>query len=119
MWRPASLRTSCPTRGRSNRLLYSCQLSDAVRRKRRPSFASWNALWAFSQAVRSRSRFLPDRRVSAFLRAVTASATSRCTSVHADRVIWRAQIGHDYETGMAMGGEEYDEPSPFKPDRMK
>jgi hypothetical protein len=36
-----------------------------------------------------------------------------------DKAIWRAQTGHNWEERLAAGDVPYDEPVPFKPERMK
>lgn len=87
---------------------------------RRPAiFASWNSFWVFSRAVRHKARFLHDRQVMAFLRAVTASSASRVVTIPTGRALWRAQTGHDWEERLAAGDIPYDEPVPYKPERMK
>lgn len=84
-----------------------------------PIFASWNSFWAFSHAVRYRSRFLHDRRVGAFLRAITVSAEKRCTKIAAEKALWRAQSGHNLEERSFENDVVYEEPAPFKAERMK
>ena len=83
------------------------------------TFESWNSFWSFSHAVRHKSRFFHDRRVTRFLRAVTASAERRVATISIGKALWRAQTGHDWEERLAAGDIPYDEPVPFKPERMK
>ena len=81
-------------------------------------FNTWNAFWAFSDAVRYRARFLHDRRVRNFLSAVTASAEQRVFELPLGKAMWRAQIGHDWEEKQ-QSDVKYDEPSPYPAERMK
>ena len=81
-------------------------------------FRSWNAFWAFSSAVRFQARFIHDQRVTSFLRAITATSKSRIYAIPKDKALWRAQVGHDLDP-REQDGIEYDEPVPFKADRMK
>jgi hypothetical protein len=75
--------------------------------------------WAFSDAVRYQRRFFHDRHVHAFLRAVTASAKRRVTVLQAGTELWRAQLGHAFESREDDKGRSEDVPVPFKPERMK
>lgn len=84
----------------------------------RYSFASWNAFWGFSNAVRYRSRFVQDKHVTAFLRAASESAASRVVTIEKEKAVWRAQVGHALDP-REQDGVEYDEPVPFPADRMK
>ncbi|EHR70689.1 RES domain-containing protein [Burkholderiales bacterium JOSHI_001] len=81
-------------------------------------FNSWNAFWAFSEAVRFRARFFQDRRVREFLSAVTASAESRVYVLTQGKALWRAQVGHDWKERQ-QDNVKYDEPVPFPQERMK
>lgn len=84
-----------------------------------PTFDSWNSFLVFAQAVRHKSRFFHDRRVNRFLRAVLASAEGRAVTVPTDKALWRAQTGHEWEKRLAAGNVPYEEPAPFKAERMK
>jgi hypothetical protein len=81
-------------------------------------FSSWNAFWAFSDAIRHRSRFIHDRRVREFLSAVAGSAESRIFSLAEGKALWRAQVGHDWQEKQ-QDDITYQEPVPFPPERMK
>lgn len=97
-------------------------VSSNVRRRKMTAsstFESWNSYWAFSVAVRHKSRFFHDRRVNRFLRAVAASAEGRVAMIAKDKALWRAQTGHEWEDRLAVGDVPYEEPVPFKPERMK
>ena len=83
------------------------------------AFESWNSYSGFSHAVRHKSRFFHDRRVNKFLRTFTASAEKRVATISLDKALWRAQTGHEWEERLAAGDVPYDEPVPFKPERMK
>ena len=82
------------------------------------TFSSWNSYWAFTQTVRFQSRFFQDRRVQAFLRAVTTSAEKRCSVLSIKKALWRAQLGHALEE-RTLDDVTYDEPVPFEAARMK
>lgn len=81
-------------------------------------FQSWNSYWAFSTAVRFQSRFIHDKQVTSFLRAISASVKRRETTLSTGKALWRAQVGYDVDP-REQDGVEYDEPVPFKPERMK
>jgi RES domain len=83
-----------------------------------PHFSSWNSYWAFSHAVRFRSRFIHDRQVATFLRAISATAKQRVTALSSGKALWRAQVGHALDP-RKQDGVEYDEPVPFNAERMK
>lgn len=81
-------------------------------------FTSWNSYSAFSSAVRYRSRFFQDRRINAFLRAVTESAERRIIKIGTTKALWRARVGFDNEE-RTLDGVTYDEPVPYKAEGMK
>ena len=81
-------------------------------------FESWNSYWAFSQAVRFRSRFLHDDVVKAFLQAITDSTEKRSVVLTPGKVVCRAQLGHDWRK-RNQAGISWDEPIPFSAERMK
>ena len=81
-------------------------------------FASWNSFSAFSNAVRYQSRFFQDRRINAFLRALSDSAERRVLTIGTTKALWRAQVGFDNEE-QTLDGVTYEEPVPYKAERMK
>lgn len=81
-------------------------------------FASWNSYWVFSRAVRFHSRFFHDDAVKAFLQAVTDSTEKRCVVMSPDKVVCRAQVGHDWRE-LNQEGISWDEPIPYSAERMK
>lgn len=81
-------------------------------------FKSWNSYWAFSNAVRHKSRFIHDRAVRAFLRTVAETAKSRAMVLPVGKTTWRAQLGHSFEE-REQDGVKYNEPVPFPLERMK
>lgn len=83
-----------------------------------PLFPSWNSYWAFSHAVRFQTRFIHDKRVTSFLRAVSATIERRVQALSSGKALWRAQVGHDLKR-CDLDGVEYDEPAPYQIDRMK
>jgi len=83
-----------------------------------PHFLSWNSYWTFSSAVRFQARFIHDKRVTSFLRAISATVKSRETTLSTGKALWRAQVGHNLDP-REQDGVEYDEPVPYKPERMK
>lgn len=81
-------------------------------------FRSWNSYWAFSNAVRFKTRFIHDRQVTSFLKAVSASVEGRLKALPANKMLWRAQVGSD-QVDRELDGVTYGEPAPFKLERMK
>lgn len=83
-----------------------------------PHFSSWNSYAGFSRAVRFQSRFIHDKRVTTFLRAVSASVKRRIATFPDGKALWRAQVGHELESH-EQDGVEYEEPIPLSAERMK
>jgi hypothetical protein len=82
------------------------------------AFRSWNSYWAFARAIRSRARFIHDRRVRSFLSTVAKTIDSRTITFPVNKVAWRAQLGHDWQE-QVQDGHTFDEPVPFSQERMK
>lgn len=84
-----------------------------------PEFASWRSYWTFSAAVRRRSRYVKDAEVEDFLATVLATSVGREEKLPSGTLLWRAQVGHDWEEVYIAEGETDQQPAPFPPDRMK
>jgi hypothetical protein len=81
------------------------------------SFVAWNAFQRFSRVVRSSSRFFHRDLIRSFLEALAESAEKRRSIIPAEKVIWRAQLGHGWQQ-RSQDGVTWDEPVPFRAERM-
>lgn len=60
-------------------------------------FKSWRAYWGFQRAVQRVSRYFRTTDEEAFLKTVLATSKSRHTHIECDKVLWRAQLGHNWD----------------------
>ena len=81
-------------------------------------FRTWNSFSAYSETVRYRTRFFHDQSVRDFLAAIAASVEGRVFELVQGKALWRAQVGHDLES-RHQDDVIYEEPVPFRPERMK
>ncbi len=83
------------------------------------TFKSWRSLCHFEQAVRKRNRFIYDSATKDFLKIVLETSKSRVEEIKEGSILWRSQLGHDWEP--CYEGDEHigDVPSPFFHKRMK
>ena len=82
-------------------------------------FKSWLSYSVFEEAVRKKNRFIHDSAIKDFLKTVLETGKSRVEEVKEGSVLWRSQLGHDWEPHYE--GDEHigDVPSPFFHKRMK
>ena len=74
----------------------------------------------FRNSVNKSNRYIFDPDVDDFLAAVRATAKKRTQEIPADRALWRAQIGSDWEPITNENGVEYSEGVyPYGAKRMK
>src|SRR5208337_4985358 len=73
----------------------------------------------FEGTVRRKNRFFYDTEIEDFLQTILETSKSRLETIPKDAVLWRSQLGHDwepqYEEDVYMG----DWPCPFRIARMK
>ena len=81
-------------------------------------FISYRDYWIFEREVRARSRFVREPDVERFLSTVALTAKKRVVGMEAGQILWRAQLGHDWQP-LVENGEEIDKvPGPHSPSRM-
>lgn len=79
---------------------------------------SWRSYWDFAQSVKRRARYVFEDQVEEFLRTVISTSKSRRRDLQAGCVLWRAQLGHDWQT-IRQDEHEDELPAPFPSARMK
>jgi len=82
-------------------------------------FKSWRSYSVFEQAVKRKNRYIYDSDVEDFLQTVLETSKSGIEEVKEGSMLWRSQLGHDWEP--YYEGNEYmgDVPCAFGPERMK
>jgi len=82
-------------------------------------FKSYGSYSVFEQAVREKNRFIHDSAVKDFLKTVLETGKSRVEKVREGGILWRSQLGHDWEPHYEGDEHIADVPSPFFHKRMK
>ncbi len=73
----------------------------------------------FAREVTSSTRYVRSREADEFLETLLDEAQGRLDVVPADSILWRAQLGHDWEALREGQQHVADVPCPFPPERMK
>jgi RES domain-containing protein len=81
-------------------------------------FKSWRSFWEFEKAVKRERRYVHGAEVKSFLDTVLQTAKTRKDVLPKGFVLWRAQLGCDWEPVIHEGEHIYDEPHPFSKRRM-
>ncbi|MBU0694683.1 MAG: RES family NAD+ phosphorylase [Candidatus Omnitrophica bacterium] len=82
-------------------------------------FKSWRSYHYFEKAVKRKNRYIHDSNVKDFLQAVLETSKSRIEEIKEGSILWRSQLGHDWEP-YSEGKEHIDDfPCAFRPERMK
>ena len=84
-----------------------------------PEFKSWRSFWNFEQATKNRTRYGHAPEVEAFLDTVLQTTEKRVEVLAQEKILWRAQLGCDWEPIYEKGEYIDDNPAPHPPDRMK
>lgn len=92
------------------------------KQKRNPkmqTFKLWKSYFHFEQLVKNKHRYIFNSEIKYFLETILETSKSRIEKIRKGSVLWRAQLGHDYEPHYE--GKQYidDFPCPFNPKRMK
>jgi hypothetical protein len=84
-----------------------------------PEFKSWRDFWMFEQETKNRTRYVYAPEVKAFIDTVLQTTEKRVEVLKQEQILWRAQLGCDWE--LIYEGDEYidDRPTPHPPKRMK
>ena len=82
-------------------------------------FKSWQSFYHFEQAVRSGNRFFYNPNIKEFLQTVLETSKSRIEKIKEGSILWRSQLGHDWEPYYEGNKHIDDFPGPLGPKRMK
>ena len=82
------------------------------------AFKSWTSHGDFFREVTRSNRYFYSADVKDFLSNVLETSTARVTHVKLGSILWRAQLGSDWQPIVQNGEEIADEPVPFSPQRM-
>lgn len=82
-------------------------------------FKSWLSYHYFEQAVKRKNRYIYDSDVKDFLQTVLETSKSRIEEIKEESILWRSQLGYNWEP-YYEGKEHVDDvPCAFVPERMK
>lgn len=84
-----------------------------------PEFKSWRSYWEFERTVIQRTRYVYGPEVKLFLDTVRQTAEKRIEVLPPEMLLWRAQLGNDWEPINQDGEHIGDAPAPYSPKRMK
>lgn len=82
-------------------------------------FASAESYWHFRSKVIGKNRYFRDETVDQFLQTVLATSTTRQETILAGGIVYRAQLGNDWELMNKDNPEEGYIPCGYPPERMK
>jgi hypothetical protein len=82
------------------------------------SFKSVDSYRGFARAVRRDYRYARTPDQEEFLRVLAATSHSRSLTMKAERILWRAQLGHDWRK-IEQEGVSEEEPTAYPSERMK
>lgn len=82
-------------------------------------FKSWRDFWKFEQATKNRTRYVHAPEVESFLYTVLHTTEKRVEVLAQEQILWRAQLGCDWEPFYQEGEYIDDIPTPHPPNRMK
>lgn len=82
-------------------------------------FQSYQSYHQFQRAVRRKNRYIYDSDVKDFFQTVLETSKSKIEEVEEGSILWRAQIGHDWEPYYEENEHIDDVPCVFKAERMK
>lgn len=82
-------------------------------------FKSWRGFWEFEHATKNRTRYVHAPEVEAFLNTVVQTTEKRVEVLAPEQILWRAQLGCDWEPIYEQGEYIDDNPTPHPAERMK
>ena len=95
-------------------------MSEAIGNSGRPEFRSWQSFEDFEQRVRYIRRYVWDEEVHEFLNTVLKTRDDRDGQIPEGAILWRAQLGIDYQSTCDEDGNETGvHRLGFRPERMK
>lgn len=82
-------------------------------------FKSWRDFQKFEQATKNQARYIHGPKVEAFLDTILQTTGKRVEVLAEEQILWRAQLGCDWES--IYEEDEYidDRPTPHPPKKMK
>ncbi len=84
-----------------------------------PEFKSWRSFWQFEKVTKNKTRYVHAPEIEEFLDAVLQTSEKRVELLAKEKILWRAQIGCDWEPIHEQGEHIDDNPVPLRPARMK
>lgn len=84
-----------------------------------PAFKSAHTYRRFRREVTTSTRYVRGGEADDFLQTLLREARARIDVVPAGSILWRAQLGHDWEALREGQQHVADVPCPFPPERMK
>jgi hypothetical protein len=81
-------------------------------------FNTYQAFQIFRQHVLHESRYIRDDLTQSFLKTLLATSSQRCREVRKDRIYWRAQEGHGWES-THQDDDDFEVPVPHTQNRMQ
>ncbi|MBW8000894.1 MAG: RES domain-containing protein [Planctomycetes bacterium] len=84
-----------------------------------PEFKSWRDFWKFEQATKNQARYVRAPEVEAILETILQTAEKRVDVLTKGQILWRAQLGCEWEPIYEEGEHIDDRPTPHSPKRMK
>jgi len=82
-------------------------------------FPSWRSYWDFCNSILHRSRFFREESAERFLAVVLETSKGRGHNLPAGSILWRAQLGYDWEPLGENSKHIDDIPCPLSSLRMK
>ncbi|TAK05525.1 RES domain-containing protein [bacterium] len=84
-----------------------------------PAFQSADAYGRFAHAVTWSTRYVRDNQANGFLDTLAREAEGRVDVIPTRSILWRAQLGHDWEQVREDDRVVAEVPGPFPSERMK
>src|SRR3989304_8865995 len=82
-------------------------------------FKSWRSYHHFERIVKRQMRYFFDSDIGDFLSTILETAKSRVKKINAEAILWRSQLGHDWEPYYEENEYIGDIPCPYHTERMK
>lgn len=82
------------------------------------SFQTWRAYRKFERAVLLSRRYFRTPEQESFLESVLATSAPRQTTIEANKILYRSQLGHSWQVVKDNVDEAIEEPGPHPAERM-
>jgi hypothetical protein len=84
-----------------------------------PEFKSWRSFRQFEEVTKNKTRYVHAPEVEEFLDTVLQTSKKRVELLAKEKILWRGQIGCDWEPIYEQGEHIDENPVPHPPARMK